>query len=974
MKVEECKAYEVVDARRLEDLNSFGYLLRHKKTGARVALISNDDENKVFNIAFRTPPENSTGVAHIIEHTVLCGSKKYPAKDPFMELEKSSLNTFLNAMTYPDKTMYPVASCNDKDFQNLMDVYLDAVFHPNIYNEKKIFMQEGWHYECNAPEEEITINGVVYNEMKGAFSSADDVLYREIMNSLYPNVTYGKESGGDPLVIPELSYEEYLDFHRKYYHPSNSYIYLYGNMDMAEKLVYLDENYLSQYEKQEIDSEIPLEKSFSECRYVNKTYSISEGESEKDNTYLAYNFSIGTSLDRNLYVALQVLDYVLCSAQGAPIKEALIHKGIGTEVFGYCENGIRQPYFSFIAKNANEEQKQEFIETIEDCLRDLVENGLDEKALLAGINNFEFRYREADFGNYPKGLMYGLQMFDSWLYDDNAPFIHIEANDTYAFLKENVKTGYFENLVRTGFIENLHRCLLVLSPEKGKVAKEEEALSKKLQSYKESLSEKELLDLIEETKALREYQEEEDSEEILALIPTLSLEDIKKEAEPLSNDLFDLCGQRFLHHNVFTNGIAYLRMIFDLSQLPEKYFPYLGIFRSMIGSVNTEKHTYAELDYEEHIISGGIAFSYSSYTNAKDSKDYMVAMEVRTKTLFSNLQVTLDLIHEMIFTSCFEDKDRLHEILEELRSKIEGDLIGNGHVTAVNRAESYYSEPAKIGEIISGVPAYHQLVTILENFEQKAPEVIQMMKELVQHIFRKENLMVDLTANEEGLAEVRKQLPAFIDRLAVEPVEKGKFVPTLEKENEAFACASQVQYVCRAGNFANHGVSYHGSLRVAKSILSRDYLWNNVRVKNGAYGCMCAFRRNGDCYFVSYRDPKLMETVAIFEEAADYMEHFEATREEVTKYIIGTISDMDIPLTPSTRGARSLNAYMSKVSFEEIQKERDEVLATTVADIRESANAIRAFMSDDCFSVVGNENKIKTEKEHFHVVKQLILG
>ena len=452
MNVNELTAYEIEEQKTLGDLNAKGLVLRHKKSGARIAVISNDDENKVFMIGFRTPTENSTGVAHIIEHTVLCGSEKYPVKDPFIELAKGSLNTFLNAMTYPDKTIYPVASCNDKDFSNLMSVYMDAVFHPNIYKYEEIFKQEGWHYELEDEDSPITINGVVYNEMKGAFSSADDVLSRQILNSLFPDTCYANESGGDPEYIPDLTYEEYLNFHRRYYHPSNSYIYLYGDMDVEERLQWLDEEYLCHYEKTEPDSDIKTQKAFATPVELTKNYSISSGESEENNTYLSYNLVLGTTLDARLYQAFDILDYVLVGAPGAPIKKALTDAGIGSEISGGYDSSIKQPTFSIIAKNANASDKERFLAIIKETLEQLVKEGLNKKSLLAGINSAEFRYREADYGSSPRGLLYGIQCLESWLYDDSAAFLHLEANKVYAYLKEQVETNYFEDLIQKYFL------------------------------------------------------------------------------------------------------------------------------------------------------------------------------------------------------------------------------------------------------------------------------------------------------------------------------------------------------------------------------------------------------------------------------------------------------------------------------------------------------------------------------------------
>ena len=568
MSIYDLNAYEVLQTEELSDLKSKGTLLKHKKSGARVLLMENDDENKVFTIGFRTPPSDSTGVPHIMEHSVLCGSKEFPVKDPFVELVKGSLNTFLNAMTYPDKTVYPVASCNDKDFQNLMHVYMDAVFYPNIYQNDKTFRQEGWSYKLDNPDGELTISGVVYNEMKGAFSSPEGVLDRVVLNSLFPDNAYSVESGGDPDVIPELTYEQFLDFHRKYYHPSNSYIYLYGDMNMEEKLRWLDEKYLSNFENEPVDSEIHLQKPFTEMKEVVQEYSIASEESEEDNTYLSYNKVIGTTLDEKLYLAFEILDYALLSAPGAPLKKALLDAGVGKDISGSYDNGVYQPIFSVISKNANVEQKEEFVRVIEDTLKDIVKNGINKKALRAGINYHEFRFREADFGNYPRGLMYGLQLFDSWLYDETKPFIHMQAIPTFEFLKEQVETGYFEELIQKYLLDNTHGSIVIIKPERGRTARMDKELADKLQAYKDSLSKEEIDALVKATKELEEYQEEESAPEDLAKIPVLGREDISREIAPIYNKELETGGVKLVHHEVETNGIGYTALLFDLSGIP----------------------------------------------------------------------------------------------------------------------------------------------------------------------------------------------------------------------------------------------------------------------------------------------------------------------------------------------------------------------------------------------------------------------
>ena len=534
MDLTKLTAYEVLENRPVEDLNSRGAILRHKKTGARVCLLSNEDENKVFYIGFRTPPQDSTGVAHIIEHSVLCGSEKYPVKDPFVELAKGSLNTFINAMTYPDKTVYPVASCNDKDFANLMDVYLDAVFHPNIYKEKKIFEQEGWHYEVDE-DGKLVYNGVVYNEMKGAYSSADDVLEREIMNALFPDTAYGVDSGGKPENIPELTYEEFLEFHKRYYHPSNSYIYLYGNMDMVEKLTYIDEAYLSHYDALSVDSAVKPQPLFSGVKTITKQYPVLESEDRDNLYYFSYNVLSAKSLDPEFYIALDVLDYALCSSPGAPVKVALLSAGIGEDDYSIAESGILQPYFGFVAKNAKKQDGERFVTIIEDTLKDLAQNGIDKDSLLAAINLFAFKYKEADFGSYPKGLMYGLQALDSWLYDDKAPFMYIEANETFQKLRDKVEEGYFEQMIKDLLLDNPHKVLLTLEPSKTLAKEMEEAMLGRLSSYQQSLGQEEIDRIREHAEELKAYQAAEEDPADLAKIPMLKRGDLTKEAKGYKN-------------------------------------------------------------------------------------------------------------------------------------------------------------------------------------------------------------------------------------------------------------------------------------------------------------------------------------------------------------------------------------------------------------------------------------------------------
>lgn len=972
MKLENLQAYTVVSKQRIEELKSDGWLLRHNKTGARVALLENDDENKVFYIGFRTPPKDSTGVAHIIEHTVLCGSEKYPVKDPFIELAKGSLNTFLNAMTYPDKTVYPVASCNDKDFRNLMDVYLDAVFHPNIYREEKIFRQEGWHYELEDAEDELTINGVVYNEMKGAFSSPDDVLYREIMNSLYPHTSYAVESGGDPDVIPELTYEDFLAFHQRYYHPSNSYIYLYGDMDMAEQLSYIDREYLSKYEALAVDSTLATEPPFEKSVVVEKEYPIMESEPEEGNTYLSYNVSLGEALARRESVGFQALADALVGAPGAPVRKALLDAGIGTDISEIYEADIKQPYYSIIAKNADESKRDAFVRIIEETLAGIATDGVEKTALRAALNHDEFKYREADYGSYPKGLMYGLQMFETWLYDDKKPFEYLELDETYKELKEAVETSYYEELLKTVFLENKHKSIVVVRPVKGLTGKREKALADRLAAKKAAMSKEEIEAVVAETAALEAYQEEPDSVENLMKIPLLDRADIGKKARPYCNEERRAGDTTLLYHDIYTNGIGYLRFLFDLRQVPEELFPYVGLLQEMIGLVDTKKRSYSELYNEINLQTGGIAPAVNVYTNADDMSRYKLTFDLKVKTLYENLPKAFELAAEILTESVYTDGKRLLELVAENRSDKQAQMMSAGHTLAAGQALSYLSKQAFLMDQVNGLAFYRLLEGLEKDFEGKKEELSENLERLVRLIFRPENLMVDYTAEREGLTGVEPLIEELKKKLYQDAVESRPYDPKPVRKNEGLMSSAQIQYVCRAGNYAKKGLPYTGALRALKVIMSYEYLWTQVRVKGGAYGCMCQFGKTGESYFVSYRDPNLEKTLEVYENAADFVAAFEADERTMTQYIIGAVSALDIPLTPAAKGVYSLSGYMTGLTFEKVQQERDELLATDAGTIRKLAAYIRAFMEDGCLCVVGNEEKIKRQEALFGSVEYLI--
>jgi hypothetical protein len=975
------KTYSVLEETYINELKSKAWLLRHKKSGARIAVLSNEDTNKVFHVAFRTPPKDSTGVAHILEHSVLCGSEEFPIKDPFVELVKGSLNTFLNAMTYADKTVYPVASCNDTDFQNLMHVYLDAVFRPNIYDRKEIFLQEGWHYELESKEAPLTFNGVVYNEMKGAFSSPEQVLFRKISQTLYPDTTYGVESGGDPEAIPDLTYEQFLDFHRRYYHPSNAWLYLYGDMDVEEKLRFIDEHYLSHYDCISVDSEIGVQAPFEAMREVRASFAVSDESELSENTYLSYNVVIGTSLDRELYLAMQVLEYVLMSSPGAVLKKALLESGIGKDVFGELDNGILQPYMSIIVKNAEASQKDEFLRVIRETLTELVSGGINRQSLMAAINYYEFKYREGDFGRYPAGLMYGLQMMDSWLYDETKPFIHIQASDTFDALKEKVKEGYFEQLIQTWLLDNHHSSLLILTPEKGLTEAAAAATEEKLAAYKNGLSEEALEAMVRQTKALKQYQEEPSAPEDVEKIPILEIEDIEPKPQPFFNQYEVVDGWPVLYHDVESRGIAYVKWVFDTGCVPFENIPYISLLASVLGNIDTQDYNYTELSDEINIHTGGIRVSTNIYNEQGNSDMFHPKLEVVMKVLVPKLPEGVALMAEMAGRSRLSDTKRLKEIIGQLKSRLEMMMNSNGHMVAVNRANSFLSMASMYKEYEEGMAYYRFIEKADKDFETEKEHIVVALEETAKMIFTKENLLMDITCSDIALNDAVDTMTKALEPILTKEGKKLQgvsedVVTALKKAmdtacSEAYTTAGMVQYDACAGDFVKAGCTYHGALNVLKVMMNYDYLWIRLRVQGGAYGCMCGFSPNGTGYFTSYRDPNLKETYEVYEGAVDYVKNYEADERTMRKFIIGAVSGIDVPLGASDKGARSLSAWLTNTSYEKLEQNRYELLHTDVETIRSLSGVVDAVVHSGLRCVVGNLSKIQENKEMFQKIEPL---
>lgn len=958
------KNYKQIEKKEIKELNAVGQLFVHEKSGARVVCLTNDDDNKAFSIAFRTPPADDTGLPHILEHSVLCGSRKFPIRDPFVELAKGSLNTFLNAMTFADKTVYPVASCNNKDFENLMDVYLDSVFYPNIYREDKILKQEGWHYELNNEKDPLSIKGVVYNEMKGAFSSPEQVLFRKIQQSLFPDNAYHFESGGDPDDIPKLTQENFLDFHKKYYHPSNSYIFLYGKLDIGEKLEWLHEKYLKEFDSIKVDSDIPKQNAFEKRIDAEYSYPVSGNESLDGKAYLSLNYVAGESTNALEYLSLDILEYILLEAPGAPLKKALLEAELGKDVFGSYDNSILQPTFSIVVKNSDESKKDKFIEIVEGTLKKLAQEGIEKKKIQAAINNYEFKTREADFGRYPKGIIYSLKSLDSWLYDGD-PFIHFEYDEVFDKLKEGMEKGYFEELINKYLLNNSHSTLLILKPDPEMMSKKERELNEQLNSYKSCLSKEDVEKFVKETKALERYQSEEESKEDLATIPLLEIKDINKETEKLIVHEKSIENVRLIRHETFTNNIVYIQLNFDTKMVDNKLMPYLGILSAVLGKMDTELYEYSDLSSEINIHTGGMKFNVGVYGVSEEIDTFRPNFEISGKCFSDKVPKLFELALEMIYCTKFQDKNRLREIISETKSRVQMSLSSSGHNAAANRCESYFSPQALYKEWVNGIEYYLFLEKCEKEFDKNSDVIINNLNKLIHILFRPENLLIGNTAELEAFNIVDKQTENFVKKLEHDPIDVHEVDIKPEQKNEGFMTSGKIQYVAKAGNFIKAGFEYSGILRVLQTILSLDYLWMNVRVKGGAYGCMTSFKRNGNIHFVSYRDPNLIKTIDIYNEMYNYIKTFSGDEREMRKYIIGTISKLDIPLTPSMKNDRMLMLYFSNISHEQLQEERNEILAATSDDIRGKADLIKETLKQDYICVIGNEGKVKENSDLF---------
>ena len=940
---------------RIDEINGTAYEMKHEKSGARLIYIDSPDSNKVFNIAFRTTPYNSTGVAHIMEHSVLCGSRKFPLKEPFVELVKGSLNTFLNAMTYPDKTMYPVASKNDKDFHNLMDVYLDAVFYPRVREDAEIVMQEGWHYELENADDELTYKGVVFNEMKGVYSSPDSVLERQMMRELFPDTTYGVDSGGDPDYITDLTYEEFQEFYRVHYHPSNSYIFLYGDMNIEEQLAFLNDEYLSHFDAIDVHTEVALQAPFTEGKVVSYPYSVGSEEPTDNRTLHSFAYVLPDVTPEHS-LAFEVLTHALLTSPAAPLKQALVKAGIGSDISGYYLDSIRQPMWTVQATGSNLDKQADLQRIVESTLQDLCDKGLDKELLEASLNSIEFALRESDFGGRPIGLAYIIRMMDNWLYD-NDPLELLHYEEALTNIRNGLAGTYFEDLIRHSILNNNHKVLVSIYPERGLQERKDAEVKEHLAAVKANMTKEEIDAIVEQTKRLKIRQETPDSDEALASIPLLELSDLNPNMEAVERRESKI-GNTTVHFvPTFTKGINYVGLYFKLNCLTEDELFYADILSDILGRVDTSERGYEALAKDINMNLGGLSSDITAISKDGKRDEFTPLMIVRAKALHSKLPDLCRLINEVVQKADYSDDNRLTELVQESKAIWDNEAFRRGNSIVSQRVMAQVSAVGKFRD--NGNLGYYQKISELASNPAALPLLPEKLAEVARKIFRANNVDIMFVGEEGELEAFENLMKPLVETWDTTELSNDVLQITRLSGNDGIVTAGKVQYVAQGGNFIDHGFKHVGPMSVLETILRYEYLWIRIRVQGGAYGAFANFYDDGNMIFCSYRDPNLLETLDVYKELPQYLRDFTLTDREMRKYIIGTMSSLDLPMTPALRGPRAMGMYFSGAKLEDKVEFRKQVIACKPEDIVALADVVEPVLNDNHICTMGNEQKIK---------------
>ncbi|MBQ1331056.1 MAG: insulinase family protein [Desulfovibrio sp.] len=959
----ECECAEVNGAVRL---------WKHQATGAQVLSIVNKDENKCFGVAFRTPPTDSTGVAHIIEHSVLCGSEKYPVKEPFVNLLKGSLQTFLNAFTFPDKTCYPVASANLQDFYNLIDVYLDAVFHPRI--SENSFRQEGWHVEADTPDGAWSYKGVVYNEMKGVYSSPDSCLAEESQHAMFPDTLYSLDSGGRPSEIPSLTYEAYREFHASYYHPSNARFFFWGD-DPEERRLEIVAEELKGYAFRDVDSAIPLQKPFAGPLRREVPYAVQPGQADAKCLFTV-NWLCGERGDVELSLVLEMLGTLLEGMPGSPLRRALISSGLGEDTTGSgLESDLRQLYYSTGLKGVKAEDIPAAEKLIFDTLRRLCDEGIDPAAVEAAVNSTEFAYRESNFGNFPRGLAYMLQALSTWLYDGD-PLTALRWEKPLASIKRRLASGekVFENALRTWFLDNPSRATVVLHPDEEMAKRLADDEAARVNAVQAKAGPEERQQMCEITRLLKEEQDRPDSPEAAATIPNLKPDDMPRENRitPLEARLEGPV--HFIRHDLPTSGIAYNCLLLPLPPLPERLAAIVPLFNSVFRGTGTARRDYTQLGDLIAAKTGGLGCGSTLLTDAQGRCRYY--LNLSGKALYGKVQDWFDILEEMLFEPA-TDQDmlakRVNEILLEAKTHMEQGLLVSGNAEVRQRILARFTVDAAIGEASSGVEALRRCRAALADYPAAREQIFKDLADLREAALAGAGAYVDCIAEGAAFEPVFERAKALLAKLpAGEPHLGEQALAKLPPvQGEAFVTPGQVNYVGKGCNLYELGYAYSGTSHVIMRHLRMGYLWDAVRVKGGAYGASCSLSRaTGNFCCTSYRDPNVLETLKAYDGIAGYLASCDLSRDELDRAIVGAVGDLDLYLLPDARGARALSDYVGGFTAEDRQRLREEILGTTLADFRRFADVMQEAARKGIVSVIGGAKATEAaERQGWNVEK-----
>jgi presequence protease len=953
--------YKLIRKKYVGESNAICYQFEHIKSGARVFKIDAKDPNKTFCIAFKTFPGSDNGAPHILEHSVLNGSRSFPVKSPFDVLNKGSLSTFMNAFTSKDFTMFPVASMNYKDYFNLMHVYLDAVFDPLLLTDDRVLKQEGWHYELLAKNKPVVLNGVVYNEMKGVFSSPIRDLTYQVYKHLFPRHCYGYESGGHPASIPTLTQESFIRYYKRFYHPENSYIFLYGDADLSEELDFIDKNYLSRFGKKKRNEDIPEQRPSGSMKKIKGHYAVLEGAPVGEQTYLSLNFFAGQGTDRKLTMMLDLLCEVLFNQESAPVRLALQEASVGKDVSAVADN-LKQNVIRIIVQNANAGEEEKFLRIVNETLKKVKKNGVDRMEMKGVLNRMEFQLREGN--DAQKGLTAVFQSQPGFFFA-NDPFNGLEYEKPLSELKKIISGKTTEQYLAKYFLNNRHALLFTMPPKPGLEKERNDMLTKKLDAFKRSQSPEELDALVKETRELIRYQKREDSPAALATIPMLDLKDINPQSAwyPLEEGMTE--GIPVLSYDQFTNKVVYINFYFDMKALPETMIPYAALLSNLLGLMGTKKYDYGKLNQQLNIYTGGFFTSPNSFLKSNDDSQLIPKFHVATKSLNNRVDKLFGLTEEILNHTDFTDRERMKVLLSRHKSQIEMSIRERGNKFTSIRLSSYFNNQGMFNELSGGLSYYWFVSDLEKNFDDRADTIAAHLSRVASLLFTRDNMLCSVTCPEKEMNVLNGKLAAFLGTIpkGKDRVHRWKF--DLKTKNEGIRTSSKVQYISAGYNFKKLGYKWEGKMRVLDHILTTDWLQKMIRVVGGAYGGYCSLSPGGMITLNSYRDPNLKKTLETYGKTAEWLAGFDADDKSMLRYIIGTIASIDHPLTNSQKLDMAVGMYFSGRTKDDLQRDRDSILSSKPADIRGFAGMVRDVLKQDAFCVYGDAGKINSEKKMF---------